>query len=115
MLFLDYPGYPILLKFSPRTRSLTWMASTQESGRKSFFVIQYLLNRNKCKWMDVNRTSGLSISTNYLSEYLPEGTLRTCSVRVCFEAGKKSVNKTCSSEHKLYSSKRIRVRNSKIL
>jgi hypothetical protein len=101
----DYPGHPILLEFSSLRKTLSWVASTEDGGKKSSFTIQYLLSRKKCRWMDVRETSDLSISIDSLSQYIPENTMDTCSVRVCLNAKKTSKNTSCSREHKIYSGK----------
>ena len=84
------------------------MAPTQEHGQRSFFTVQYLQDREKCTWIDVNKTSDLSIYLPSLSGYFPNNTVRNCSVRVCFDGKKESKNTSCSREYKVYSSKCIR-------
>ena len=100
---VDYPGYPILVNFSLLGKSLSWMAATQKDGKKSSFTIQYLQNRKRCIWIDVNKTSELSISIFSLSQYIPEHTVKTCSVRVCTSGQTPFDNVSCSREHKVYS------------
>lgn len=83
------------------------MAPTQEHGQRTFFIVQYLQDREKCTWIDVNKTSDLSIYLPSLSGYFPNNTVRSCSVRVCFDGKKESKNTSCSREYKVYSSKCI--------
>ena len=103
----EYHGYPILVNFSSLGKSLSWMAATQKDGKKSSFTIQYLQNRKRCIWIDVNKTSELSISIFSLSQYIPEHTVKTCSVRVCVSGPTPFNNVSCSREHKVYSSKSL--------
>ena len=103
LLKVEYPGYPILVNFSLPGKSLSWMAATQMDGKKSSFTIQYLQNRKRCIWLDVNKTSDLSISIFSLSQHIPEHTVKTCSVRVCVSGQTLFNNVSCSREHKIYS------------
>ena len=102
---LDYPGYPILVKFLREDPSLTWMAKTTDmEGQKSSFIVQFLQYKLK-KWMNMNTTSELFMSLYSLSKYIPHYAGLNCIVRVCIEG--KNYHKNCSKNLEVKSSECI--------